>query len=127
VLSERPAWEAFGPQGEEVMALFAQIRTVTKAQARAMSNARVEQDRNNDPAWRDTCTMISRASLPGREAARRTVGIIVQDAAQQTDFQYDVRQSAEAAVMATLTRDLISSAEHDLLTHAWRTGRAVNG
>ena len=102
VVEERPAHEALGPQGPEVVALIETARGLTPDQLDAIDTARTA----------------------ARGAARGAAWDAARDAAWDAvmDATWDATMDAVLdAVLAVLVRDLITPEHYDILTEPWRT------
>ncbi len=101
VVEELPAWQALGPNGQQVAALVEQARTITPDQLRQVVAA-------SDAAWAATARDAARAAARAaawaaakRAAARRT------------------NSPAWAAVWAYVVRDLITPEQFQTLAGPW--------
>ena len=98
VTAEVDAWQALGPQGREVAALIERAARLTGDEATGLATAW-------DAAW-----------VAARVAARDAARGAARDAALGV-----ARGAARDAALATLTRDLITGNQYDLLMAPWRT------
>jgi hypothetical protein len=99
-----PAWQLFGPNGEQVVALIEQAKTLTPEQSRALVAAwAAAWDAARAAAW-DTAWAAARDAA--RAAARDAARAAVWDAAW-------------AAARALVVRDLITPEQFDLLAGPW--------
>jgi hypothetical protein len=124
VVREIEAWQALGPQGRDVAALIARCATLTLAEGRDLGAARgavwgaawdaawdAVWGAARDAAW-DAAWDAARGAVWGAawDAARGAVWGAAWDAA---------RDAARGAVLAVLTRDLISTERYTTLTGPW--------
>ena len=102
VTAEVDAWQALGPQGREVAAIIDRARMLTTDELRQLGAARVAaRDAARSAAW-------DAAWDAARDAARSAARGVAWGAARD-------------AALATLTRDLITGNQYDLLMAPWRT------
>ena len=110
VVEELPAWQALGPNGEEVARLIESCRTITPEQARQLDAARYAAGcaAPSSAAW-------DAAWAAARDAARYAAWAGARDAAPSSA----ARDAAWAAAGALVVRDLITPAQFDTLTGPW--------
>jgi hypothetical protein len=101
VVEELPAWQAFGPNGQAVVAIIDRAGRLTDDEARRLAAARVAA---GEAAWWAVAQALDAARVAAREAAR--------DAAWDATW---------AATLAELVRDLITPEQYDLLMGPWRS------
>ena len=106
VTAEVDAWQALGPQGREVAAIIDRARMLTTDELRQLGAARVAAR----VAARDA------ARVAARDAARVAAWVAARDATRDVAWG-----AARDAALATLTRDLITPRQYDLLMAPWRT------
>ena len=99
---ELPAWMALGPNGEEVSAIIERIKVLTQNEWRTLRRARYGS------AW-------SAARSAAWNAAGNAAGNAAWNAAGNAAWD-----ATWGAVVATMTRDLITSAQFDTLYEPWR-------
>ena len=106
VTAEIDAHQALGPQGREVAAIIDRARMLTTDELRQLGAARVAA---RDAAW-----------VAARDAARVAAWVAARDAARDAALGVAWGAARDAA-LATLTRDLITPKQYDLLMAPWRT------
>ena len=102
VVRELPATQALGPQGAAVAALIDGLRRLDAEALARLADAW-------DAAW-DAARVAARVAA--RDAARDAARVAARFAAWG---------AARDAALATLTRDLITGSQYDLLMAPWRT------
>ena len=107
---ELPAWMALGPNGEEVSAIIERIKVLTQNEWRTLRRARYGSAWNaaRSAAWNAARSAAGNAAW---DAAWNAAGNAAWDAAWDATW---------GAVVATMTRDLITSAQFDTLYKPWR-------
>ena len=126
VVAEVDAWQALGPQGREVAAIIDRARMLTTDELRQLGAARVAA---RGAAWgaawvvawvaaRDAARVA--AWVAARDAARSAAWVAARDAARDAALGVAWGAARDAA-LATLTRDLITGSQYDLLMAPWRT------
>ena len=106
VVRELPAWQALGPNGEEVAALIERCRTLTNDEAKRLAAAR-------DAAW-------NAARVAARHAVWNAAWAAARGAA--TDAARDAaRDAAWDAALALIVKDLITSEQFEILYGPWRS------
>ena len=109
LIEELPAWQAFGPNGEAVMALVEQARTLTPEDATRLDAAwDAARYAARDAAWYAAWYAAGDAA---RYAARDAAWYAAWDAA---------RAAAGYAVNALVVRDLITTEQFDILYGPWK-------
>ena len=106
VTAEVDAWQALGPQGREVAAIIDRARMLTADELRQLT-----------AAW-------GAARGAARDAARVAARVAARDAARdaaRVAARFAAWGAARDAALATLTRDLITGNQYDLLMAPWRT------
>ena len=115
VIAERPAYEALGPCGREVVGLFAELEVFTPAAWKAARDVAryIAWDGERYAAWHAT-----------RDAAWNATRGVAREAAWDA-ARYTARRPAWYAVLATLVRDVISPEQYATLMAPIETARAV--
>jgi hypothetical protein len=146
VVAEFPAWQALGPNGEEVAALIDRARMLTKEEIKRLYAARyavtdvardVARDAARYAAWAaawDGYAARYAAAYVARDAARYAAWLAAWDAAGYAAWAaawdaaenaawvavWDVaRDAAGYAAGALVVKDLISSEQFELLYGSW--------
>ena len=114
VTAEVDAWQALGPQGREVVAIIDRARMLTTDELRQLGAARVAA---RVAAWVAAWVAARDAA---RDAARSAACVAAWDAAWDAARDAALVAAWDAA-LATLTRDLITGNQYDLLMAPWRT------
>ena len=112
VIRELPAWEALGPNGEEIVTLIEKAKTVTVEQADALHAA---WDAAWDAAW-------NAARNAARNAAGNAAWDAVWDAARNAAGDAARNAAGDAAgdaAIALLVKDLISAEHFNALYGLW--------
>jgi len=127
VISELPAWQAFGPTGEAVEAFIARCRRLTPDEVKRLAAARNAARGAARGAARDAATAAARgaATAAARDAAW---GAVTWDAAWDAAWDavaWDAARDAAwdaawDAARAILVKDLIPPKQYDLMTQSWR-------
>ena len=107
VAEELPAWEAFGPNGEAVVAVIDRARLLTRDEVERLYAARYAA-RAARAAW--DAAWAARVARAARDAAWAAAW----DAARDARVAWD-------AALAELARDLITTEQYDLLIGPWRS------
>jgi hypothetical protein len=126
VIEERPAAELFGPQGEQVIALFERIRTATPEQMVALSDNKLIYSINPNNQYLDW-TVSDRAEYDPDDAAETVqrggaveVGgewdVCETPYATSPGEQRNVRAVLETAIAALVLRDVIKQGTYDRAT-----------
>ena len=115
VVDERPAHEALGPNGPEVIALLAELEAFTSAAWTAAWTA--ARDAARTAAW----TAVRKAV---RDAARTAAWTVARNAAW-TAAREAAWYTAREAVLATLARDLSTPEQYERLMAPVEAARAV--
>ncbi len=113
LIEELPAWQAFGPNGEAVVALVEQARTLTPEDATRLAAA---WSVARYAAW-------SVARYAARDAARDAAGSAARAAARAAAMAAAMdaaRAAAMDAASALVVRDLITTEQFDILYGPWR-------
>lgn len=126
-LTTDPAHLVFGPQGEEVAAIITQIRHLTDDEVNAFyvtwnASPDAAQDAARDAVWcvaqevRGTAWDAARDAAweAMRDSARKAMGDTARDEAW--DATWD---AAGCALLATLTRDIITPEQYEALARPW--------
>ena len=116
VVRELPAWQALGPNGEEVAALIERCRTLTNDEAKRLAAARhVALDAAWYGAWHGAWAAAWHAA---RDAAWDAAWDAARDAA--LDAPKDAaRHAAYHAALALIVKDLITSEQFEILYGPW--------
>ena len=117
VVEELPAWQAFGPNGESVVAVIARAARMTEDEARhsaAAWNAVVRAARA------DARAAARAAARPDARAAARDEAWAAAWAGAWAEARAEARAAARDAALAELVRDLITPAQYHLLISPWR-------
>ena len=123
VVEERPAWEVFGPHGEEVVALIGRTGRLTRSESRLLSAAwYAARDAARDAALgaaRDAARYAARdavryAASAARDAAWYAARYAAWYAAR--DAAWDAAWDAASAIVV---RDLITPEQFHLLYGPW--------
>ena len=113
VLRELSAHEVFGPQGVEVVALLDRAAKLTAEEVEGLSAARDAWDATAwNAAW-------NAARVAAGVAARGAARVAARDAARDAAGDAAGDAAAIDAAIATLTRDLITSENYDVLMAPW--------
>ena len=123
VVEELPAWQALGPNGKAVAAFIEGAAAGDAAWDAAWAAA---GDAARDAAW-------AAARAAARDAARAAARDAARDAARAAAWDaaraaaWDAARAAAGAVLAIVTRDLISPEKFNALMRPWRilTGEDV--
>ena len=107
---ELPAWVALGPNGEKIAAIIARVRVLTPDEQRALLRAQYGGPAR-DPTRGTARDAAWVAAMNAAWAARNAAWNAAWAAA---------RNAAWAAVLATITRDLITQEQFDTLYEPWR-------
>jgi len=115
VIRELPAWQALGPNGEEVAALIARATFLTAARLAAWDAARLAARDAARLAARDAARLAAwdATRLAARDAAR----LAARDATRLA--AWDARNAAWDAALGLVVRDLIAPEQFDLLYGPW--------
>ena len=113
VVAELPAWQALGPNGEQVAALIERCKTLTASEIERLDAAR---DAARDAAW---YAAWDAAWYAAWDAARDAARFAARDAAWYAAWDA-ARIAARDAAIALVTRDLLTSEQFDILTAPWR-------
>jgi len=106
VIEERPAYEVFGPQGVEVVAVITRAKTLTRAEAKQLGATRAA---------------IRAATWAATQAVWYAVWYAVRDVDAALDAAWETgRDATWNAALAVLTRDLITPEQFDILYGPWR-------
>jgi hypothetical protein len=124
VVEELPAWQALGPNGQEVAALIERCKTLTKGEARQLFSAR--DAARNASAWdaaRDAAWHAS-AWHAARDAAWDAAWHAARNASARNASAWDAawhaaRDAAWDAACALIVKDKITAQEFDLLYGPW--------
>jgi len=137
VVAEFPAWQALGPNGEEVAALIDRARMLTKEETKRLYAARyavtdvardVARDAARYAAWLaawDAAGYAARyaAAYAAENAAWVAVWDVARDAAgyaaRYAAARYAAENAARSAARALVVKDLISSEQFELLYGSW--------
>ena len=116
VVAEFPAWQALGPNGEEVAALIDRARMLTKEEIKRLYAAAYAAG----PAARYAAENAARYAA--WDAARYAAWLAAWDAAgyaARYAAAYAAENAAWVAVWALVVKDLISSEQFELLYGSW--------
>jgi hypothetical protein len=141
VISELPAWQAFGPTGEAVEAFIARCKRLTPDEVKRLAAAKdaawyAAKDAARDAAW---AAAKDAAWYAAWDAARAAAWSAVWDAAWAAAW-YAAKDAAKDAARdaawaaardaawaaawyaakAIIVKDLITPEQYDLLTQPWR-------
>ena len=127
VIRERPAHEVFGPQGAEVVAILERCGRLTAEEIERLRAARDARLTARDARLtardaRLTAWVAARAAGLAARDAGLTAWLTARDAARiaARDAAWDAAQiTAWNAAIATLTRDLITPEDYNVLMAAW--------
>jgi len=111
VVVELPAWQALGPNGEEVAALIKRCKTLTPDEIKRLDAARYAARYAARDAARDMARYA--AWYAAWDAARAAAW----DAARAAAWV-----AARDAALALIVRDLITAEQFELLYGSWRMG-----
>ena len=117
VVAELPAWQALGPNGEQVAALIERCKTLTASEIERLDAAwYAAWTAARDAAWYAAWTAARDAAWDAAwDAARGAARIVARIAAWGA-----ARIAARDAAIALVTRDLLTSEQFDILTAPWR-------
>ena len=130
VVEELPAWQALGPNGQEVAALIERCKTLTKDEARQLSYARIAARyaacyASREAAWNASAWSSAReaARYAALQAARDAARDAAWDAARNASACYASREAASDAARnassALIVKDKITKELFDLLYGPW--------
>jgi hypothetical protein len=111
VVEELPAWQALGPNGDEVARLLASFRAVAREQAVRLAPAR-------DAAWAPAWDAARAAALDAPRAAAWAAARAAAWAAAR-DAAWAAGAAAGAAARALVVRDLITPEQFDAESEPW--------
>ena len=143
VVRELPAWQAFGPNGEAVVAFIERCRRLTPDEIKRWDAAvRVAaRDAARDAAWdaawvaaRDTARVaawvaarvaarVAAVRVAARDAARDAAREAAWDAARDAAWEaawVAARDTAWVAAGAIVLKDKITAEQYGILTKSWR-------
>jgi len=113
VIEERPAHEALGPQGPEVVVLLKRCETLTREEVQGLHAAwAAARDAAGAAAW---AAARNAASTTGRDAAWAAAMCAAKGAGKDA-----TRAAARAAARAVVVQDLISQEHFNTLYGPWK-------
>jgi hypothetical protein len=116
-IEELPAWQAFGPNGEEVVRFIESCRHITVAQ---VSSLRAGAPPHADTVRVTAYNVARKAALTGvRLAARLAAEDTLWAMLCQKEGGLTPLTAAEDAVLGLLVRDLITPEQFDILANPW--------
>jgi hypothetical protein len=104
---ELPAWQAFGPNGQEVVRFIESCEHITREQTNALALGK-------DTVW----WAAKNASLLGREAAHAASRLAAHHTAGEAACAWGGNAAAYTA-KALVVRDLITPAQFETITYPW--------
>lgn len=120
VVAELPAWQVFGPQGEQVAAVIERSITLTADEAQRLGTARgVSKPGTIKMAWSTGRTAAKVAARTGAwDAAWRSAWDAGRGAANDA-LRMAARDETRGAAQALVVRDVLAVAHFDVLYGPW--------